>query len=62
MKTTTKRTGDLTIVTIDESTKRKRRTNLSGCAEVVSNAVMWLAIVALAVLAAWAWGQVGTGF
>ena len=59
MKTTTKRTGDLTIVTIDESTKRKKRTNLSGCAEVVSNAVMMLVIVALACLVAWAWGQVG---
>ena len=58
MKTTTRKTGDLTIVTIDESTKRRRRTNMSGCTEVLSNIVMMLVIVALAVLAAWAWGQV----
>ena len=59
MKTKAHKSGNVTTVIIDESTKRRRRTNLSGCAEVVSNAVMWLAIVALAVLAAWAWGQVG---
>ena len=59
MKTTTRKIGNVTTVIIDESAKRTRRTNLGGCAEVVSNALMLVLIVALALLAAWAWGQVG---